>query len=701
MAHVRILTCLTHDHNALLVLLAGLVCIFGSSVTVRLSHRAIFTRGSAGLHWLLLASVCAGFSIWATHFIAMLGYRPGVPVNFDPTLTIISALIAIAGTAAGIFFAQLQDGKLAALFGGGMIGLTISAMHYVGMFAYRPDGIVSWHPVYVAVSVICAMALSSVALHRLLSKGRELQGQVWDATFLLVGAILLLHFTGMAAFEVTPIEGFSRGGDSEVFTTMAAAIAVATMMIIGTGISTHLVEEGRVDAQRRLRHIALHDMLTGLSNRHSFVTQLADECTKLSLTAQPFALLMIDLDHFKAVNDTMGHPIGDLLLESVAKRLQNVARGDDVIARIGGDEFAMMARDVADREDAERLAGKIVEVLSSPFKLEGYLVEIGASVGVTLAPSDSEDAETLTQQADVALYRAKREGRGRVCVFDPSLTDEMLERCALESELRQAFAGNNFELLYQPIFDARSRRLTGAEALLRWNSVMRGEVPPDVFIPIAEEIGLITAIGETVLERACALAVNWPEELSVSVNVSPVQIMSGHFVRSVEDALSRSGLAAHRLKIEITENSLLCENEIVLRTLQDLRALGLGVSLDDFGKGYSSLGYLHRFPIDQIKIDRSFIARLPEDASSASIVRTICQLGASLGIDVTAEGIENLAQASFVAGHGCTHMQGFFLSKPLDENTTKRLFAADSEASSSRDLTGAGSTISRFANQMG
>lgn len=696
---MRVLTCLTHDHNALLVLLAGLVCLFGSSVTVSLSHRAIFERGSAGLHWLFLASVCAGFSIWATHFIAMLGYRPGVPVTFDATLTIVSALVAISGTAVGLILVRLHQHRLATMCGGSLIGLAVSAMHYVGMFAYRPDGIVSWHPGYVAVSVLCAIVLTSIAFLRLRAQGKEMTRHAWDATCLLMGAILLLHFTGMAAFEVTPIEGFSRSQDNEVFTTMAAAIAVAAVIIVGTGVSTHLVEKSRFIAQCRLRQIAMHDMLTGLGNRHSFVPQLANECAKLHASTQPFALLLIDLDRFKAVNDTMGHPVGDLLLKSVAMRLQQVARSDDVIARIGGDEFAMMARGMSEREDAERLASKVVEALSNPFKLDGYIVEIGASVGVTIAPSDSDDAEILTQQADVALYRAKREGRGRVCVFNPSLMHEMLERCSLEHELRQALASDSFELLYQPIFDARSRRITGAEALLRWTSPTRGEVPPDVFIPIAEELGLIMAIGESVLERACAVAVDWPEELSLSVNVSPIQIMSGRFVRSVENALARSGLAAHRLKIEITENSLLCENEIVLRTLQELRALGLGVSLDDFGKGYSSLGYLHRFPIDRIKIDRSFIARLPEDASSASIVRAICQLGESLGIEVAAEGIESLAQISFVAGHGCTHLQGFLLCKPLKADMAKRVVFAHSEPATSPDLSETEFAGIRSANQ--
>lgn len=672
---MRVLTCLAYDHNGLLVLLAALVCLFGSSVTVKLAHRTVHSHGASALHWLFLASVCAGSSIWTTHFIAMLGYRPGVPVHFDATLTIISALIAIAGMAAGLAMARLRARKFAAVCGGGMIGLAMATMHYAGMFAYRPDGLVMWRPAYVAASIVCAVVLSAVAVHRLRKRDRDALGAGRDVTLLLVAAILLLHFTGMAAFEVVPIEGVASGSDSDVLATMAAAIAVAALMILGTGVSTHLVEEGRAIGQARLRQLAMQDMLTGIANRHSFVTELGQECGKLRCSdSTPFALLLIDLDRFKAVNDTMGHPVGDLLLKRVALRLQQVARSGDLIARIGGDEFAIIARGIAESDDVQRLGQKIVEVLSSPFKLDSYLVDIGASVGVTLAPRDSDDAEVLTQHADVALYRAKHEGRGRVCVFDPSLAEALLEKRALETELRQACASSSFELVYQPIFDARSRRVTGAEALLRWQSVSHGHVLPEVFIPMAEELGLISAIGDRVLRQACAAAAHWPEPLTVSVNVSPVQIASGQFVDSVKEALGQSGLSPDRLEIEIVEYSLLSDNEVVLRTLEELRSIGVKIVLDDFGKGYSSLAYLHRFPIDRIKIDRSFIAQLPGDASSASIVRSICQLGKSLGLQITAEGIENVAQLSFTALHGCTHMQGFLLGEPIDLTAASLLF---------------------------
>jgi diguanylate cyclase (GGDEF)-like protein len=684
------------------VLLAALVCLFGSSVTVKLAHRTVHSRGSTGLHWLFLASVCAGCSIWATHFIAMLGYRPGVPVHFHATLTIVSALLAIGGTAAGLALARLGGSGTAAVLGGAVVGLAMSAMHYVGMFAYRPDGIVSWQPGYVAASIICATTLSGMAFRRVHQLDRDAPGRAWDVTILLVAAIVLLHFTGMAAFAVAPIEGVSSGADSEVFSAMAAAIAVAAVVIVGMGISTHLIEVARADAQARLQRIAMNDMLTDIANRHSFITQLAERCEKLrGPEREPFALLLIDLDRFKAVNDTMGHPIGDLLLKSVASRLKQVARTGDVIARIGGDEFAIIARSVADRNDARLLAEKIVETLSSPFTLEGYIAEIGASVGVTLAPADNEDAEALTQQADVALYRAKRDGRGRVCVFNPSLTKTMLERCALEKELRHAWSSNSFEIVYQPIFEARSRRCTGAEALLRWHSPTRGEVPPETFIPIAEELGLISSIGETALRKACAVASRWPGALNISVNVSPVQIASGCFLEMVSDALKQSKLSPKRLEIEIVESSLLSDNEVVLRTLEGLRAMGVRIALDDFGKGYSSLSYLHRFPIDRIKIDRSFISQLLQDTGSASIIRAICQLGENLGIEVTAEGIENMAQFTFVAAHGCTHVQGFFFGEPLAEATASATFKADSEASRQAPIAPCGSVMPGLLREAG
>ncbi len=670
---MRVLTCLAYDHDPMLVGLAALMCVLGSFVTAQLAHRTIHSRGRTWLHWWFLGSVSAGSSIWATHFIAMLGYRPGVPVEFDATLTIISALIAMGGTAIGLMFARLRSRALAAICGGGTIGLTIAAMHYVGMFAYRPDGIVTWLPHYVAVSILCAAMLTTAAIDRVRANPSAAKG--WQPALLLAIAIVLLHFVGMAAFQITPIPGVSKGADSSVFTAMAGSIAMAAVLIIGTGISTHLFEESRAQTQEHLQKIAMSDTLTSLGNRLSFVTKLARCCGQLRTRGEPFALLLVDLDRFKAINDTLGHPVGDLLLKAVAERLLRAVRDKDVVARIGGDEFAIIARSATDEATTLVMAERIVAVLAEPFVLDCHTAEIGASVGATLAPRFSDDAEVLTQQADLALYRAKHEGRGRTCLFDPSLAQKVLDRIALETDLRRAWANHAIRVVYQPILDARDGRFTGAEALLRWHCESRGEVPPGVFIPVAEEIGLIGAIGEMVLARACGAAMDWPDHLRVSINVSPLQLVGGTLIGSIAHTLERTRLAPHRLEIEITESALLADDALVSQTLEALRSTGLRIALDDFGTGYSSLSYLHRFPIDCIKIDRSFVARLPHDPGSASIVRAICQLGTSLRINIAAEGIETEQQRSFIAEQGCSHMQGYMFSEPLDADGIAALFA--------------------------
>lgn len=675
---LRVLYCLAYEHNPLLVILAALVCLLGSFVTIRLARRALHSVGATSLHWCFLTAVCAGSSIWATHFIAMLGYQPGVPVRFDATLTIVSALIATAGTAIGFRLARLRGRWMAALCGGGMIGLAISAMHYTGMFAFRPDGLVGWLPEYVAGSILSAIVFSSFAIDRV----RQGHGGSYakDATALLVAGILVLHFVGMAAFEVTPIVGISQGADSEVFSAMAAAIAIAAVLILGTGISAHLVEEGNAHARDQLRQIAHHDPLTGLANRLSFSDQLLASCERVHSQGAPFALLLIDLDRFKIINDTLGHPIGDLLLRSAATRLESAARLGDIVARIGGDEFAVIVRNVAEAETALALARRMVDALDKPFELEGQVAEIGASIGVTLAAADNADAETLTQQADLALYRAKHEGRGRPRLFDPSLTRQMLERCAFEADLRKAWSNGDLEVHFQPILNTRDRGFTGAEALVRWSCETRGEVPPGDFVQVAEDLGLIGQIGNMVMARACEAATAWPDHLAVSINVSPVQIMSGNLAAQIAGHLARTGLAPRRLEIEITENAFLVDDNVVRKTLDELRALGVRISLDDFGTGYSSLSYLHRFPIDSIKIDHCFVHRLPEDSGSASIVRAICQLGSSLHLSVIAEGIETSDQYDFVEQLGCERVQGYLFSEPLSAQAIGLLFSKSGSA---------------------
>jgi diguanylate cyclase (GGDEF)-like protein len=393
-------------------------------------------------------------------------------------------------------------------------------------------------------------------------------------------------------------------------------------------------------------------------------------------------VLCLDLDHFKAVNDTLGHPVGDALLRTVGERLRSVLRETDTVARLGGDEFAVLQGAGGDPQPqaASALAKRVVDLVGRPYALEGHLVNVGASVGVALAPADGEDADALLKAADLALYRAKEEGRGTWRFFEPGMDARMRARRALELDLRKALALREFELAYQPQLDLGSDRVAGFEALLRWQHPERGLIPPAEFVPLAEEIGLIAPIGEWVLRTACREAAGWPEGVGVAVNLSPAQFKSHHLVPAVRAALAASGLPGRRLELEITEGVLLQDNEANLATLRELRALGVRVAMDDFGTGYSSLSYLRSFPFDKIKIDRSFVSGLATDPESAAIVRAIAGLGASLGMATTAEGVETAEQMRRIRAEGCLQVQGYLVSRPVPAAEVAALIARSGPA---------------------
>ncbi len=464
--------------------------------------------------------------------------------------------------------------------------------------------------------------------------------------------------------------------------------------IVFEGVVANLVTIVDITEQRRaearIEHMAHHDALTGLPNRALFTEELARTLQANLASGRPLAVLYLDLDDFKNVNDTLGHPIGDQLLRAVGQRLQDVLRQTDFVARLGGDEFAIVQADLETPADTGRLACRIVESLNAPFEIERYHVTIGVSVGIAIAPNDGNSAPVLLRNADIALYRAKEQGRRTFAHFSPELHTRILARSVIEGTLQEALAKGEFELFFQPLVEIDSGAINGFEALLRWRHPNRGLVGPSEFIPLAEKTGLIVPLGEWALRHACFEARSWPDPLKVTVNLSAVQFKFGNLHKTVLQALVDSGLPPHRLDLEITETVLLAESDTVLATLHKLRDLGVGVSMDDFGTGYSCLTYLRTFPFTKIKIDKSFVDEIATGAQSTAIVRAVAALGTSLGMAITAEGVETREQLEWLRKEGCTEIQGYYFSPPLPASEVhamvekKRLgFRQDGETASS------------------
>jgi diguanylate cyclase (GGDEF)-like protein/PAS domain S-box-containing protein len=427
-------------------------------------------------------------------------------------------------------------------------------------------------------------------------------------------------------------------------------------------------------AEGRIAHMALHDGLTGLPNRILFMDRLNHEIARAGRHPCRFAVLACDLDRFKAVNDSLGHPAGDALLRVVTERLRGVVREGDTVARLGGDEFAIILAGLDDPADASLVARRVIEAVEQPVDLDGHRVGIGASVGIGIGARDGIDADTLFRNADIALYRAKAAGRNTFRFYEAGMDSLVTQRNLLELEMREAVRAGGFSLNYQPVMHLATETVRGFEALLRWNHPVRGSIAPGEFIPLAEETGLIGPLGTWALRAACIEAASWPGELRIAVNVSAVQFLQGTLEQGVVAALAASGLPAWRLELEITESVLMQDAEAVVACLHRLRAMGVRIALDDFGTGYSSLSYLRRFPFDRIKIDRSFIREIA-DPGTAAIVRAVVGLGAHLGTSITAEGIETEAQLEQVRREGCTEVQGFLFSRPLPSAEARAFLA--------------------------
>jgi diguanylate cyclase (GGDEF)-like protein len=444
-------------------------------------------------------------------------------------------------------------------------------------------------------------------------------------------------------------------------------------MSSGGWVATHedITEQRR--SEIKIEYMAHHDALTDLANRVLLNDALEYALGRVQY-GEMVAVHHLDLDQFKAVNDTFGHPGGDKLLRIVAERLRELTGEADTIARTGGDEFVIVQAAIADPADATSLAQRVIDVLSDPYDIDGHQAVIGVSVGISVGPGDGASPDKLLRNADLALYRAKSDGRGTFRFFEPAMDLQMQTRRVMEQDLRKALPSGEFELHYQPVVNLASNEISGFEALIRWNHPTKGTISPAAFIPLAEEIGFIVPMGEWVIRQACMTAAQWPGSLHVAVNISAIQFRSPGLLQVIVGALAASGLAPTRLEIEITESVLLHNKEATLALLHQLRALGIRIAMDDFGTGYSSLTYLQSFPFDKIKIDRSFVKNITEDASSLNIVRAVAALANGMGMTATAEGVETPEQLDRIASEGCTEMQGFLFSRPLPAAEIERQF---------------------------
>ncbi|WP_289035925.1 EAL domain-containing protein [uncultured Roseibium sp.] len=658
-----VLSCIAVAHEARFTLLAALVCILGAFLTVNLYSRLRSSRGSKRYLWLFLVALVGGATIWTTHFSAMLGYIVPLGRTFEPTLTLISLGCAILTS--GLAFLLASQGKSIGfpMIGGAVFGVGIAVMHYLGMEAYLVTGILKWDVSFVAWSVVLGGGLGAAALV-LAHTGKGVSGIV-QAAVVMILAIVLMHFTGMTAITVVPLSGVSIPAQALSDDVMLAAVVGVTLVIIATVGSAFVIDtRNMAEATATYQHLAMHDPLTQLPNRTYLRHQLEEELLNVRDSSM-LAVLAIDLDRFKDVNDLHGHGAGDALLADLGRRLKLLLGDGEFVARIGGDEFVAYKSGVADEAEILPFANRLRSEIARPFDWQNQVVKIGGSVGISRAPRDGLAADELLTRADLAAYSAKTDGGDRLAFYCEGMEERSRSRASIALDLKSAIQNGELELYYQPQNDTRTRSLKGFEALVRWNHPERGLVSPTEFIPIAEETGLILDIGAWVLEEACTAAAAWPEQYSVAVNVSALQIAQSTLSQQVAAVLARTNLAPARLEIELTESGLIADQAHALKVVLDLKKLGVSVAMDDFGTGYSSLSTLQNFPFDKIKIDRGFIMSLTANKQSAAIVKSTILLGTSLKIPVLAEGVETEDQLSFLLQEGCQSVQGYLFGKPL------------------------------------
>ncbi|MFL9582016.1 putative bifunctional diguanylate cyclase/phosphodiesterase [Stenotrophomonas sp. AB1(2024)] len=680
-----------------LVVVSLLVAMLASFTALDMANR-VTTAPSPRISvlWLLGGGCAMGLGIWSMHFIGMLAFRLPIPLGYDLELTVVSLLAAVASSIFALWLvsrATLPHSRLA--LGALLMGSGIASMHYLGMAAMRMRPGIEYHGGWFTLSLIIAVAASWVALFvafRLRHNELRLQHRVAPAV-VLGAAIVGMHYTGMAAarFPADSVCGAAAGTGLQT-QWLAALVMVLTIAILAVVLLVSWLDQRQQaqllrlrnrhlrssldDAQAELSQAALHDPLTHLPNRLLLQQRIEQALVDAEQRGGRFAVMFMDLDGFKQVNDAYGHQTGDALLVAVATRTRQLLRATDVMARLGGDEFVLVVG-IENDDDVAGLASRIIQAVGTGSLVPGHELQVTASIGIAICPDHATTERQLMGYADAAMYQAKEAGRNAFVVFAEWMSDTAEQQFRLLADLRRAIQSNQLFLHYQPKVRVSTRLVCGAEALIRWNHPEHGLIPPDRFIRLAERSGVIHQIGRWALNEACHQLRRWHEAghdgWSVSVNLSPIQFSSPNLLNEVDDALKLHRVEPRRLVLEITESAVMRDTETSLRLLQALARLGVGISIDDFGTGYSSLLYLKRLPATEIKIDHAFVRDLENSSEDVVIVSAIVALGHALDMDIVAEGVESAGQRAYLERLGCDFLQGYLLGRPVDAERFMKL----------------------------
>ena len=650
-------------YHQMLVLVAGSVCLFGTWDGMRHFARARATTGATRYGWLFMASVGTGAALWASTFISILALDPLLNSGFEPVATGAVLVIGIVSCLIG-FEIGSRHFTLAPETGGFVMGIGVLAMHFLGLKAWHIAGTVQWNVYGIVVTFVLGLGLSALSVSR---ANRPVTRYCrHGAAIVLAFMVCTMHYALTVTTIATPDASIVVPSYLIPADMLGFAVVGAVLLVMGSGFSTYLIDlRTRTESADRIHQLSFNDTMTGLPNRIAFNERLSFDAADAHEKAHKLAAFSIDIDGFKDINDVFGHSAGDLLLIEVASRMRGVLQPGEFLARQSGDEFLGLQMSGNHPHDAQAFAERIAAVFARPFQLGEQAVTLTASIGFSVFPTDTPERDQVLSNAKLAMHRGKTRQRGLICKYLREMDDGARAQRALSRDVQMAVGRNELELHYQLQTTLDDGRICGAEALMRWRHPKRGMISPAEFIPLAEESEAIIPMGEWALRTACRDAAEGRIPGTIAVNLSPVQFSRDDLAETIHAILLETGLSPKRLEVEVTESTIMSDRTRGLHILRKLKAMGISVAMDDFGTGYSSLATLHAFPFDKIKLDQSFVKRLPSDAAAAAIVRTVLALGQSLGIPVLAEGIETAAQWDFLAREGCAKGQGYLFAKPV------------------------------------